>query len=138
MKIRYETKLKIFIHSYGPVLLSATGLIFSFLVSAADGLVILFGSLITISLFHFLFSSRKYLSGFRVSGDYYTIYYFDRILTPHQVDIEKGTELLLIQSNNKWAGESSNLNFFIHGKKLSFEILEKRIFDFLSEINLKH
>ncbi len=138
MKIRYETKLKIFFHSYGPVMLSATGLIFSFFISAADGLVIPFGSLITISLFHFLFSSRKYLTGFRVSRDHYTIYYFDRILTPHQVDIEKGTELLLIQSNNKWARDSSNINFFVQGKKLSFEILEKRIFDFLADLNLKH
>lgn len=138
MKIRYETKLKIFFHSYGPVLLSATGLIFSFLVSAADGLIILFGSFITIALFHFLFSSRKYLTGFRISRDHYTIYYLDRILTPHQVDIEKETEFLLIQSNNKWVRESSNINFFVQGKKLSFEILEKRIFDFLSELNLKH
>jgi hypothetical protein len=120
------------------VLLSAIGLILSISISAADGLVILFGSLITIALFHFLFSSRKYLTGFRISGDHYTIYYFDRILTPHQVDIEKGAELVLIQSNNKWAGESSNINFFVQGKKLSFEILEKRIFDFLADLNLKH
>jgi hypothetical protein len=138
MKIRYETRLKIFFHSYGPVLLSASGLALSFLFSAADGFIILFGSFITIALFHFLFSRRKYLTGIRIDREYYTLYYLDRILTDHQVDIQKNeTEVVLIQSNNKWAGETDNINFFVQGKKTSFEILEKRLFEYLSEINTK-
>lgn len=137
MKIRYETRLRIFLHSCGLVFLSATGLLFCFFINAADGLVILFGSIVTIALFHFLFNSRKYLTGFRVSRDHYTIFYVDRLMISHQVEIEKGTELLLIQSKNKWAGETSNLNFFVNGKKVSFEILEKRTFDFLADLNLK-
>lgn len=136
MKIRYETRLKIFFHSYGPVLLSATALALSILLRAPDGLIILFGSFITIALFHFLFSRRKYLTGTRIGSDHYTIYYFDRILTDHQVDIQKeGTEIILIQSNNKWALGTDNINFFVRGKKISFEILEKRLFEYLSEIN---
>ncbi len=135
MHIRYETRLKIFLHSCGPVLFSAIGLALCFLLNATDGLVLLFGSFITIALLHLLFSRRKYLTGIRLSKDQYTIWYADRILTAHQKDFEKEkTGLLLVKSNSIWLFEMSTINFFVQGKKISFAVPEKRLFNYLADI----
>lgn len=136
MHIRYETRLKIFLHSCGPVLVSATGLALCFLLNATDQLIILFGSVITFTLFHLLFSRRKYITGFRLSKNQYTIWYIDRILTAHQADFEiEETSILLIDNSDTWLSGMRSINFFVRGKKTSFDIPEKRFFNYLADLN---